>query len=397
LIRRIPQLDLLRAVAILLVIGLHLELPRPDGVVGVFAEGWHRIGWIGVDLFFVLSGFLIGGLLINEARTHSSLDVRRFLVRRGLKIYPAYFCFLAYIVFMPVIRALLDGGPAADELGDQLSANWPHFVFLQNYIEVTSAQHLWSIGVEEHFYVLLPFLVATLALRNSSKLITLGLASVGIVLLLRVVSVATDDPFSRFMTATHLRVDALLFGVALRAMLEHYPEAFASMRRWRLPLVLVGIACWAPNFFVPPDSVWTRTVGLTLTYLGAAAFLVAVYNTTAKDLGRTRPYAEPLVRGLCWIGVFSYAIYLWHVTAAGGLKKVTDRTVTSWIGEGQLGWLVSATIICAGVLAVGVVATIAVERPVLRIRDRIAPSRASALPGSRLPSKEDAKAGESDD
>ena len=252
--RRIPQLDLLRAVAILLVIGRHLELPRPDGVVGVVAEGWYRVGWIGVDLFFVLSGFLIGGLLINESRAHGSVDIRRFLVRRGLKIYPAYFVFLAYLIFLPVVRAQLHGRSATAELGEQLSTSWPHLVFVQNYSDVDTAQHLWSIGVEEHFYLLLPFVVAALALRHSSKLIVIGLASVLVFLVIRVISVATADPYSEHMTATHLRLDALLLGVALRAILEHYPEWFAGLRGWRLPLVVLGLACWAPNLVIAPES-----------------------------------------------------------------------------------------------------------------------------------------------
>ena len=87
-----------------------------------------------------------------------------------------------------------------------------------------------------------------------------------------------------------------------------------------------------------------------------------------------------MVRLLCRVGVFSYAIYLWHVTAIGGLTKVTDRTVGTWLGDGQLGWVVSTTIICVGVIAVGIIAAYAVERPVLRIRDRIAPSRALVAP-----------------
>jgi peptidoglycan/LPS O-acetylase OafA/YrhL len=87
-----------------------------------------------------------------------------------------------------------------------------------------------------------------------------------------------------------------------------------------------------------------------------------------------------VVLALCWVGVFSYAIYLWHVTAIGAINKITDRTVGAWLGTGQLGWSVSAAIICVGVLAVGVAAAYAVERPVLRIRDRIAPSRAASLP-----------------
>jgi len=378
--RRTPQLDLLRAVAILLVIGHHLELTRPDGVVGAVATAWFRVGWIGVDLFFVLSGFLIAGLLINENRDHGTIDVKRFLVRRGMKIYPAYYVFLAYIILRPVAGAVMHGRSATAELADQLGASWPNLVFVQNYVEPETAHHLWSIGVEEHFYLLLPFVIAALAVRNTPKLITIGLASLGVFLVARGLSVATDGPFSVRMSATHLRLDALLLGVALRAILECYPAWFASLRRWRLPLVLVGIACWAPYLVVETDTAFTRTIGLDLTIVGSAAFLIAAYTSTADDLGRARPQAEPVVRLLCRVGVFSYAIYLWHVTAIGGLTKVTDRTVGSVLGDGQLGWLVSTAVICVGVIAIGIIAAYAVERPVLRIRDRIAPSRASSLP-----------------
>ena len=82
------QLDVLRGMAILLVMGRHLEMPRPDGGIGVLAEAWLTIGWLGVDLFFVLSGFLIGGLLLMELDKHGTIAVLRFLIRRGLKIYP---------------------------------------------------------------------------------------------------------------------------------------------------------------------------------------------------------------------------------------------------------------------------------------------------------------------
>src|SRR5688572_11329479 len=99
--KRNLQLDVLRGVAILLVFGRHLEIPRPEGMMGTFAEVWYRLGWIGVDLFFVLSGFLIGGLLVTELQKHGRIDVTRFLVRRGLKIYPAYLVFIGFLMLMP--------------------------------------------------------------------------------------------------------------------------------------------------------------------------------------------------------------------------------------------------------------------------------------------------------
>lgn len=385
-IRRVPHLDLLRAFAILLVIGRHLELPRPDGPVGVFADWWYRVGWMGVDLFFVLSGFLIAGLLINESSTGPRLDIRRFLFRRGMKIYPLYFLFVGYIILSPVARAVLNGGDAGATLSDQLSLHWPNLVFVQNYVGDGSIGHLWSIAIEEHFYLLLPIVVAVLGYRRSRVLVWIGFGGVFLFLALRVLSVATDDPFAAGVSATHLRLDGLLFGVALRAALEYYPDRFAALRRWRVPLLFLGVMLWIPCMVVPVDSAFTRTVGLTFTLLGAAAILVALYHSSADDLGITQPLARPIVRGLCWIGVFSYAIYLWHVTVLGGLTKVTDRTISNWFGEGQLGWLLSTAFLVTGVIAVGVAATLLVERPLLHLRDRYAPSRAPALPTDRAAS-----------
>src|ERR1700722_19491950 len=90
--RRLIQLDVLRGLAILLVLGRHAIVPREDaGRLAPLAKIWWHIGWTGVDLFFVLSGFLVGGLLLGELRSRGTLDIKRFIIRRGFKIWPAYY------------------------------------------------------------------------------------------------------------------------------------------------------------------------------------------------------------------------------------------------------------------------------------------------------------------
>ncbi len=83
---RNPSLDVLRCIAILLVVGFHMD--------SVGYRLWSRAGWIGVDLFFVLSGFLVSGLLFTDYKTHGRIDWKRFLLRRGLKIWPSFYVFL---------------------------------------------------------------------------------------------------------------------------------------------------------------------------------------------------------------------------------------------------------------------------------------------------------------
>lgn len=374
------QLDVLRGMAILLVFGRHLELPRPDGFLGGFAWMWFQIGWLGVDLFFVLSGFLIGGLLITELKKRGGIDVTRFLVRRGLKIYPAYFVFIAYLMLVPTAKVLARGGDWSHTLAAQWLLYWPNLLFLQNYVGANPAGHTWTLAVEEHFYLMLPFaLVALVAMGRIRLLTPLCLLAVPALLLgLRGLSVWTGDPFAEKMSATHLRLDALLFGVGIRSVAEYLPERFKAARQWRRWLVPAGLAFWSVNLLVEPTTYFVRTFGLMGNYLGSAAFLLAACHTQAPDFGRWARYMSPIAALVAWIGVYSYAIYLWHVTALGILEREIGSRLFVWFGGvSSFSWLVSAALVCIGAVLAGVVASKVVEWPVLRFRDRLFPSRSN--------------------
>lgn|GEM_PF-138925 len=150
---RLIQLDILRGIAILLVIGRHVYLQPPySGSLQPFTRYWFDFGWTGVDLFFVLSGFLVGGLLFKEWRLRSALDVKRFLIRRGYKIWPPY---VIYIIFVTIWYIFVEQpGPVSRVL---LLIS-PNFLHLQSYV-LTPMVHTWSLAVEEHFYLLLPFII----------------------------------------------------------------------------------------------------------------------------------------------------------------------------------------------------------------------------------------------
>jgi peptidoglycan/LPS O-acetylase OafA/YrhL len=347
--RRSLALDVLRGIAILLVLGAHLEVPHPEGGVWHVVDGAKRMGWLGVELFFVLSGFLVGGLLLTELRAHGHIRPWPFLVRRGFKIYPLYYLFIGYLF-----------------TNESLAALWPNLLFLQSYVGINPALHTWTLAVEEHFYVLLPFALAALAHTGYvRRLVPLCLVVVPLALFsFRVVAVELEWPYAEQMFVTHFRLDALLVGVGIRAVATDHPQFLARLRRWRSALVVIGLAAWTPLGWLPPNAL--RTVGLVLACLGASAFLLAALHTHARDLSWP---LRRLADGVGLIGIYSYGIYLWHITVMGIADKLIGAPVfgTLWIGR--------VTVILVSVCVVGAILTRLVEWPLLRVRDRLYPSR----------------------
>src|SRR5215472_10365049 len=153
---RQPGLDLLRALAIIVVVIYH------TGIYG-FALPYdiHRFGWVGVDLFFVLSGYLIGGQLLNQLRRRGQLRLGRFYARRALRIMPAYFVVLAVYFCLPALREF-----------PTISPLWKFLLSVQNIglRGGTAFSHAWSLAVEDQFYLLLPIVLLLLILNRSRRL-----------------------------------------------------------------------------------------------------------------------------------------------------------------------------------------------------------------------------------
>jgi peptidoglycan/LPS O-acetylase OafA/YrhL len=142
---RIPRLDALRGVAILLVLGRHL----PDGPqLQIFFRIWKTIGDLGMDLFFGLSGFLVGGILLREyQQSEGRVDLERFVVRRGFKIIPGYYLLIAFWFFTSNYW---------DNITPDLLDLIKHLFFIHNYTGFTKQIfQTWSLAVEEQFYLFL--------------------------------------------------------------------------------------------------------------------------------------------------------------------------------------------------------------------------------------------------
>ena len=145
------NLDALRGIAIMLVVLFHLDVP-------VFRTG----GWIGVDLFFVLSGFLISGLLFREWTTTGTINIPRFYIRRGFKIYPPFYVLLAVTVAVNLVAPGIPSFPVT------VRTAFAEATFTQNYFQGIWGQ-TWSLAVEEHFYLLLPVVLWFLQRRNDNN------------------------------------------------------------------------------------------------------------------------------------------------------------------------------------------------------------------------------------
>lgn len=304
-----PDIQGLRAVAVLSVMANHL-LSWPSG------------GYVGVDVFFVISGFLITGILLREHETTGSISFRGFYVRRVRRIVPAAVLVLAATVVVSVI--LVGRTRAVGIIYDALSAllfaaNWRMAAVGTDYFQVglppSPLQHYWSLSVEEQFYFVWPLLlVVVLALGARARLaggtgrVLLGVV-LGVVICVSFAWALFDtkvDPtvayFSTFSRGWELAVGAL---VAVAApMLGRLPQALRPYLGW---LGLAGILC---SLFLINSGTPFPAPGALLPVVSAAAVIAAGIGTDGQGY---RLSMFPLTnRVATYVGDISYSLYLWH-------------------------------------------------------------------------------------
>jgi peptidoglycan/LPS O-acetylase OafA/YrhL len=350
------DLDVVRGLAIVLALGWHFS-GEPSGNAVLDALTWpgHRFGWAGVDLFFVLSGFLLGRLVLLEQARTGRFDGRRFTARRLLKLWPVLYVFLA-------VHAL--AGPESWS-----SYLWQNALHVQNYAG-TSLTHLWSLAVEEHFYLGLALLFPLFARRRGSPRL-LAAILVGILvaaLALRIWGAAHGLSDVRLQWRTHFRVDSIAAGVLLALVSVHWPQRFEQLRRCRWLLLGVLVGGTVHLVTVGKSGVVGSTIGFTVAYLTAAALLLLVYGAAWV------PRARWLTAPMAMLGRYSYGIYIWHIFAAAVALDALPS------GGPQAIPAVGQVVQYGAAIAVGVLATVVVERPALRLRDRLLPDRDRTTP-----------------
>ncbi len=345
--RREIELDFIRGIAILLVLVFHYRT-RDRILSSPLLDRIQSFGWTGVDIFFVLSGFLVGGLMLKEWQTTGEVDSLRFLKRRAFKIWPAYYLFL-------LVAAVIHVRPLKDFL-------WQNLLNIQNYIP-TTLSHTWSLAVEEHFYLSLAAIMALCSSRRwrPSTLLIGCIAGALSVEILRSVLILRHRSFFFY---THTRIDALLLGVALAILRYFYPERLAILQQQRILLYLVVAAALCALYFdteaIPEPQSMTSPFLITLVDYASAALLLLLYSP-GKQHGRA-------YRLVARMGGFSYGIYLWHVSVLRPVDWAVQHLPPA------AGPATSTFLPYLLAIPLGILATKLVELPFLRLRERLVPA-----------------------
>lgn len=351
--------------------------PSLAGVFAPLAGLWYRVGWAGVDLFFVLSGFLVSGLLFAEFKRAGRVNVGRFLVRRSFKICPAYFAYLAMVGTWIGLQQWR-GVSGAD-----VANLWPNLLQVQNYFG-TPRIHTWSLAVEEHFYLagagLAAFVLVQARIGYLRKFFPMiAIAGLVAVAWVRHSGFASAGRGSLNLLATHLRFDGLLVG-SLVAYFSHFkPSRLLVATRFPLLCVVAGFIMAAPTLLLTPDhSALSAGAGLGIMYLGFALIMLGVLGLERR-VGWQNVFAATPVRGIAGIGLFSYGIYLWHIDLAQvPMKKTGALALAAGIPE-SVTWLAITMAYVALAAGAGALMSRLIEMPFLALRDRWYPSKAPTV------------------
>jgi peptidoglycan/LPS O-acetylase OafA/YrhL len=319
--------DGLRALSVLAVLAYHGGL------------SWAPGGFLGVEVFFVISGYLITSLLVAEHRRDGRVSLRAFWTRRARRLLPALYALLIAVVIAAFVaapdalkRLRLDVPSAVAYV-----SNWEQILHHDSYFTQAGRppllSHLWSLAVEEQFYLFIPALAVLLLPRMrrgalSGLAVLLGLGSA--VLMAVMYHPSTPDP-SHLYLATDTRLSGLLLGVALGLVWAPWRVRYSARRAAPSAaraldlvgiagLVVLGWACWRVNEFDP----FVYRGGFVVVDVATLAVIVALVHPAAS-IGRLLGLAP-----LRWIGRRSYGIYLWHWPVFQLTRPGIDLHLNGW-------------------------------------------------------------------
>ncbi len=345
---RIVRLDRLRALAVLAVIVYHVVQMSPLPLPGIAALT--KYGQYGVDLFFVLSGWLIGGLYWRELRSNGGVNLRRFWMRRWIRTLPPYFAALLISCF--AVR-LTRGEPF----------DWTYLVFLQNYRDVMPFFLVsWSLCIEEHFYIIAPVTAgALIAFAPRTWLGPLWLLLVVLSAGLRWIEwqPVKSEAFGYFTVATHLRLDGLVLGFGSSYFAVFAPKAldwFVARAHW---FAGAGVACLVALELAGGQAryvLWSLTAAVFCTTLVIAS---GVSRNLVPDSSRVS-------LTFLWkpIALASYSAYLIHPLCIHAARSGAAAM-------GSYGYILYFPTVLLLIVVATAVFYFCVEKPSIWVRDEL--------------------------
>ena len=351
---RQPGLDLLRALAIIVVVIYHA------GIFGfALPNHWHRFGWVGVDLFFVLSGYLIGGQLLAPIERGQNINFPRFLMRRALRILPAYFVILAIYFSLPSVREF-----------PEISPLWKFLISVQNIglHGGTAFSHAWSLAIEDQFYLALPLVLLVVGRwKRAGVIVPCAVVLGGIALRAFLAwrnpgdTGVSDREFQLWIYyPTWTRLDPLVFGVVLAAIEKfrsNWWERLMDAARW---LWLPGLAAIVYGLYLGENDLTIATCiwQFPLIAFGMAAFLVC-------GVSPRLPFRRIEVPGAAFFASIAYSVYLSH--------KLIIHAAIRFCSNYNIALTSVPAILLVELLiyAAGLILFLSIERPFLQLRHRL--------------------------
>ncbi|MBZ4188195.1 acyltransferase family protein [Niabella beijingensis] len=363
--KKLYGLDHLRALAILLVFLYHYRGFHHPAWIDQFTD----FGWTGVDLFFVLSGFLIAGQLFGQLKTSGTLLLKQFFIKRFFRIIPPYLVVVALYFCFPFFRER-----------EALAPLWKFLTFTHNFgldvIHKGTFSHAWSLCIEEQFYLTLPFILLLLYKSRSAPRVLFFLLLL-LVLLLRWISWDTwIAPLNSNETGfwllwykyiyypTYTRLDGLLIGVGLAWVVHYAPRGAAIISKNGNLFFLAGLPFLTAAWFICRDqasfaaSIW----GFLLVAVGFGCWVAAAAAPSSFLYKKGWFITEQLAR-------LSFTIYLSHKGVIHMTQTLLERTGIATTSN------LALLIAVFNCIAVGLLFRYLVENPCLQLRNRILKQR----------------------
>lgn len=371
--KKYAGLDHLRALAITLVFLCHYRMfGHPEWVNSI-----GEFGWTGVDLFFVLSGFLIAGQLFADIRQGRPLQVKAFYLKRFFRIIPAYLVIVTLYFTVPAFKEK-----------EGLAPLWKFLTFTQNFGLDLSRQrafsHAWSLCIEEQFYLLLPFIVlffvrAKIPARAFYLVLALFIGGFAI----RAYSwfhfiaplLGKDDLwftwYERIYYPTYTRLDGLLIGICIAGLFQFKPQLKERITRHGNKFLLLSLALLTGAYFLFTDSSTfsASVLGYPLIAVACGAMVIAALSPTCFLYRLSARFT-----GI--IATLSYSIYLSHKAVI----HLTQDVVSRWGLAVDNNWMMLICVVST--ILAGLLMHYMVEKPFLKLRDKVLMQNRQAIPAA---------------